>query len=167
MSSPVQLGSCLIVVRKNLALSHLALSMIVNRNIYWQIYDIDFYGVPHSTWSVSQSNTREGSKKDMKGKWGCQSDPVKGNPETKAPSPEWSSLIKANNLLETELHLWCSGCLTCIRIGNKFVLVEGSMQVTGSWRILLCYFDKGQLFSNKVGLSWYEALPEHMINKNV
>lgn len=42
----------------------------------------------------------------MKGKWGCQSDPVQGNPETKAPSPEWSSLIKANNLLETELHLY-------------------------------------------------------------
>lgn len=45
-------------------------------------------------------------KKDMKGKWGCQSDPVQGNPETKAPSPEWSSLIKANNLLETELRLY-------------------------------------------------------------
>lgn len=46
--SPVQLESCLIVVRNDLALSPLASSMIVNRSIYWQIYDIDFYGVLHS-----------------------------------------------------------------------------------------------------------------------
>lgn len=55
---------------------------------------------------------------------------------TKAPSPEWSSLMKVNNPLETELRLYLNwgsltlyysdavdGC-TRIRIGNKCVRVE-------------------------------------------
>jgi hypothetical protein len=72
----------------------------------------------------------------MKEKWGCQSDPVQEPLEIEMSYPEWSSLIKVNRLLETELHLylnWASFILyyseavddcTFIWIGNKFALVE-------------------------------------------